>query len=476
MILAIDFGTSNLKAALINKNGIFFNYYTQEVTPEVNGDICQINSSVYLDFATNYINSIDTSKVEAIIISSNGPSFIPLFSDIELKDNSFSCQCGKTRLWMDKRGTKYSKRVSTFYNKYIDGSFFLPSILNIKENDNDIYNKTFKFLTIDGFVNYALTKKAYTVNNANGLQDYYWNDASLKHFGLDKCKFTDFIKCGDIISNIDPIVAEKLKLNKDVKVIAGGSDFYFSIIGSKVNKENILVDINGTSEGLNLCSKTPLKDNRFLCYEHPLENLYNISGVLSNSGVALNWLRKILSIEDLDFETVYKLSKKAKQNTLIFLPYLNGERAPIWNPNATATLFNLTVDSSKEEIANAVIEGTIFAFKSVLELLESFDYKINEIHVTTSKKESAYYHQLKSDITNKTFVVYHTKSAELLGLGLLAYTTLKQYPNLKTAIEKLNLEKKVYTPNRTKQEYYIRKYNLFNSIYEQTNKLMSKSF
>lgn len=476
MILAIDFGTSNLKAALINKDGIFFNYHTQEVTPEVNGDICQINANIYLDFTYNYINSIDTTKVEAIIISSNGPSFIPLFSEINIINNSFSCQCEKARLWMDKRGTKYSKRVSEFYNKYIDGSFFLPSILNIKENEKDIYKKTTKFLTIDGFVNYALTNKAYTVNNANGLLDYYWNDDSLKHFGLDKSKFTDFIKCGDIISNIDPVVAEKLKLNKDVKVIAGGSDFYFSIIGSKVNKENILVDINGTSEGLNLCTSRPLNDNRFLCYEHPLENLYNISGVLSNSGVALNWLRKILNIEDLDFEKVYELSKKAKKNSLIFLPYLNGERAPIWNPNATATLFNLTVDSSKEEIANAVIEGTIFAFKSVLEILESFDYKIDEIHVTTAKKESDYYHQLKSDITNRTFVVYNTKSAELLGLALLAYTSLNQYPNLKKAIENLSLNKKIYSPNLTKQEYYRNKYELFNSVYEQTSKLMSKSF
>jgi sugar (pentulose or hexulose) kinase len=476
VILAIDFGTSNLKAALINKDGIFFNYYTQEVQSEIDRDICQISSNIYLDFTTNYINSIDASKVEAIILSSNGPSFIPLLSDIKIRNNSFSCKSGKTRLWMDKRGSKYSKRVSEFYHKYIDGSFFLPSILNIKENEKDLYNKTIKFLTIDGFVNFALTKKAYTVNNADGLKDYYWNEDSLNHFNLDKSKFTDFIKCGEIIGNVDKEVADKLNLKKDVKVIAGGSDFYFSIIGSKVNRENILVDINGTSEGLNLCSSKPLIDNRFLCYEHPLDNLYNISGVLSNSGVALNWLRKILNIEDLDFEEVYELSKKAKKNSLIFLPYLNGERAPIWNPNATATLFNLTVDSSKEDIANAVIEGTIFAFKSVLEILESYDYKIDEIHVTTAKKESDYYHQLKSDITNRTFVVYNTKSAELLGLSLLAYTSLKQYPNLKTAIEKLSLNKKVFIPNKSKQEYFIRKYKLFNSVYEQTNKLMSKSF
>lgn len=475
MILALDFGTSNLKAALINKEGKFFNYITKSVSPIITDQKCTLDANIYLDFLSDYLISIDTDQIDAIIISSNGPSFIPIYSPVTLKNNKFEFDGDETRLWMDKRGSNYSKQVSSYYGEYIDGSFFLPSILNIKQNEPSIYNKTKYFLSIDGLINYALTKKAYTVNNANKLLKYYWSKDSLAFFNLDNQKFPPFIKHGKVISTVDSDIARQFNLKKNVKVIAGGSDFYFSIIGSKVDKENIVVDINGTSEGVNLCSRTPLKDNRFLCYEHPLDGLYNISGVLSNSGIALKWLREVIGIEDLEFEQIYTLAKQAKKNSLIFLPYLNGERAPIWKPEATATLFNLTVNSRKEEIANAVIEGTIFAFKSILDIFENLGYPIDKIHVTTAKKHNDYYHQLKSDITNKEFVVYKTPSAELLGLSQLAYTSLNEFSSLKEAIESLKLEYKIYTPNKRNKNYYDKKYKLFKNLYESTNTYMMKS-
>lgn len=476
VILAIDFGTTNLKAALINKKGTFFNYQTKKVLPFIDGDICQINAEVYLNFISNYLLSIDTSKVEAIIISSNGPSYIPLYSNIKLKNTTFSFEANETRLWMDKRGAPYSKMVSDYYNKYIDGSFFLPSILSIKNNDIETYNKTKYFISIDGFINLALTGKAYMVNNADGLLNYYWDDNCLDHFNLEESKFPPFIKCGKTIGLINKDVANSFSLNERVKVIAGGSDFYFSVIGSKVNKENILADIVGTSEGLNLCTKKPLKDNRFLCYEHPLPNLYNLSGVLSNSGIALSWVRKVLNIEDLEFNHLFKLAEKSKPNSLIFLPYLSGERAPIWNPNATATMFNLTINSSAEDIANAVIEGTILAFNSVIMLFEKLGFSVDVIHTTSNKNkdDEDYYYQLKSDITDKKFIVFKTPSAELLGLSMLAHTSMGVFSSLKQAIEETNIESKTYIPNKKRSPYYKEKFKLFNSLYNATNSLMSR--
>ena len=472
MILTIDFGTTNLKAALVNKQGKFFNYTSKEVSICTDRDIYEINANVYLDFICEYMKTINPKQVEAIAISSNGPSFISLYSDIKVTDNKFIYESSPVRLWMDKRGAKYSKQVSDYYNTYIDGSFFLPSILSIKDADINQYNKTSAFLTIDGFINLALTNKAYTVNNADGLLKYYWNEESLNFFDLDINKFPLFIKCGDILGTISKQVSKLFDLEENVQVIAGGSDFYYSIIGSKVYDKNIMVDINGTSEGLNLCVEKPIKDNRFLCYEHPVKGFYNLSGVLSNSGIALSWLRKVLNIEDLEFNEVYNLAKKANDNNLIFLPYLTGERAPIWNPKATATLFNLTINTQREEISKAVLEGTIFAFNSVIKELELLGCTINEIHVTSAKENLDYYYQLKSDITNKKFIVYDTISAELLGLAMLSYTTLNQYPNLKQAIKDMKQESQEFTPNRDKHNYYANKFKQYNALYDLTSKLM----
>lgn len=475
MILSIDLGTTNLKAALINKEGKFFNYISQQVDVKINGDICEINPKIYLDFVIKYIKSVNKEEIEAISISSNGPSFLSLFSPIKIIKNKIEYTSNNVRLWMDKRGKEYSQDVSNYYNTYIDGSFFLPSILEIKHNDTNTYNQTYKFLTIDGFINYFLTKQSYTVNNAKDLLKYYWDKDSLDYFKLEKSKFPSFINCGEIISNIDEEIADYLKIDRNIKVIAAGSDFYYSIIGSKVDKENILANTLGTSEGLNLCVKSPVKDNRFLCYQHPLKGYYNLSGVISNTGIALNWIREILDIDNLDFKEIYELAKKSKKHNIIFLPYLTGERAPIWNSNASATLFNLTSNSKREEIANAVIEGTIFAFKSVIEELEKLDCTIDIIHINSSKKDLDYYYQLKSDITNKKFIVFKTPSAELLGLAIQGYTSLKYYNNLKEAIHSMNFNPKYYTPNTSNYSYYQKKYNLFKNLYNSTKDLMNKS-
>lgn len=472
MILTIDYGTTNLKAALIDKEGQFYNYHNEEIPHIIDGDINETDSSIYLNFLINYLKTIDKSLIEAIIISSNGPSFLSLYSELSYKNGKIIFDYSNTRLWQDKRGKSYSKVVSDYAKTYIDGSFFLPSILNIKNNEKEHYNKTKSFLTIDGFINYFLTKKLTTVNNANLLLKYYWDDNSLNFFDLDKTKFPNFIKCGEVIGEIDKEVSELLNLDKNIKVIAGGSDFYYSLIGSNITKENTIADINGTSEGINLCTNKYIEDNRFLCYEHPMKGYYNLSGVISNSGVAIDWIKNILQIDD--FSELYKLAEKANNNSIVFLPFLNGERAPIWNPEATATFFNLESNSKREEIAKSVIEGTIFSFKSVIEEFTKLDCKIEKIHTTTNKTDLEFYYQLKSDILNKEIIVYQTKSTELFGLAIMAFKKINEENNLNLAIEKMNIQSKSYFPNIENKEYYNKKYTIFKNLYDSTKELMLK--
>ncbi len=472
MILTIDYGTTNLKAALIDKKGAFHNYYSEEVSPLSNKDIHEINTKVYIDFLLRYLKKINKNLIESIIISSNGPSILSLYSEININNNKINLEYSNTRLWMDKRGKNYSKIVSQYYQTYIDGSFFLPSILSIKENEIDSYNKTKYFLTIDSFINYFLTKKAYIVNNANLLKKYYWDENSLKYFNLSQDKFPQFIDCGEIISTIDENIANTLELSSNIKIIAGGSDFYFSLIGSNITNENILADINGTSEGVNLCIKNYIKDKRFLCYEHPLKGYYNLSGVISNSGIALNWIREILDIDISDFEDLYKLAENSNRNNTIFLPYLTGERAPIWNSQATGSFINLTNETKREELAMSVIEATIFSFKSVIDSFEELGCLVNEIHTSTKKNNMDFYYQLKSDITNKKIVVYKTISLELLGLAILAYKTSEKI-DIRKHMEQ---NSKIYTPNIKNQKYYENKYNLFNKLYSTLKPIMNKKF
>ena len=467
MILAYDIGTTTLKIALIDERGNFFNYQEQRVMSQIDGDRAECNSQDYLTFLSLYLKSVDTSLIDAISVSATGPSLVPTLGEPVIENELIKVKAYPTRLYLDKRGQSKSPDVSKFWNEYVDGSFIIPSVLAMRENENATFENTKHFLSADGFVNYALTDCLATVNSPDGLLKYYWNDECLNHFNLSDEKFPPIVDSGIVLGRIREDIARTFNLKKDVKLISGGVDFYVNILGSRANKNGVMCDRAGTSEGLNLCSDIPIAIDGLLNYEHPIDGKFNVSGMISTTGAAVDWIRKVMNIDDKDYNYFYKLASSAKDSSeLIFLPYLSGERAPIWNSHAKGVMFGMGLDSGNAEIAKAVVEGTALALKDVIKTMEMEGASIDEINFANSHTLNNYYLQLKCDITNKKVNIIETQSAELLGIAMLCYREMGVYSSLVEAIENMSKITRTYFPNLENVEKYDKMYIRYKHLYK----------
>lgn len=466
MILAYDIGTTTLKIALIDEEGNFYNYKVQKLLTNIDDKKAECNSGDYLTFLSLYLKEIDTSLIEAISVSGNGPSIVAILGEPEIKDSLIKVKAYPTRTWLDRRGEGKSEIVSEYQGEYIDSSFLIPSVLAMRENDRAMFDNSKSFLSTDGFINYALTGIKATVNTPKGLMKYYYDDKLLEHFNLPKSKFPKIVNSGIVLSTISEEIANEFKIQKNTPVITGGVDFYVNILGSRVSKIGVMCDRTGTSEGLNLCNDKPIDIKGMLIYEHPIKNNWNISGIISTTGAAIDWARDILNMNDQSYNDFYKLAATAKENNdLLFLPYLNGERAPIWDSKAKGVIFGLNLGTSRAEIAGAVVKGTCLAIKDVIKTMEAYGAIINEINAANSHTLNNYYLQLKSDITGKKINIIENKSPELLGLAMMSYANLGKYNNLIEAINAMSKVSRTYTPNSINFKKYEKIYDKYKKLY-----------
>jgi xylulokinase len=347
---------------------------------------------------------------------------------------------------------------------FVDPGFFLPKALGIKNDEPELYERTKYFLYCPEYLAYALTAEARTVCPSEGFDRWYWNAAVLEKLALDPEKFPPFISPGNVIGTMLPSVAAHFGFTKNVPVIAGGPDFFVSILGSGVVKPGQVCDRSGTSEGINACTEKRIFDPALMSYGHPVKPFWNLSGIISTTGKAVEWAMDLLGIAD--HEAFFGLAGKAEANAggLIFLPYLAGERAPIWDPHARGVFSGLSLSSGRAELAQAVISGICFAVRDVITVMEEAGAQVRELRVT-GRAGNAVLNGIKADISGREVLITGEEDAELLGLAIIGATALGKYASFAEAASGLVKIIERFQPDQKKAALYERQFAAYRETY-----------
>lgn len=454
MILTLDIGTTNLKTGIF-RNGKLLHVSRQSIDII---DDCFVDPNQWYEAFTKCIIELsektDLSNLRAAILDGNGPTLVPVPET-------------KASLWLDRSAEAESQFISSKLGYFIDSSFFLPKILKMKKESIISYNKTNKFFTCADYFAWRLTGVERTVMPLEGLEKFYWNKQVLKLLELDEEKFAPFIEMGQVIGKISPIISKTLGI-PEIPLLAGPPDFVTSILGSGAVFPGLVCDRSGTSEGLNFCTSEKKEDKRLMCYKHPNGEDWNISGIISTTGKAIQWIKNLMGYENLNFKDFYEIVQKSPpgSNGIVFHPYLNGERAPIWDSNARASFFNIGLTSQKEDYARSVCEGICFAIKDVIQVI---DRPFNEVRVTGGPSHSDFLNQLKADILGVPVVTISSEEPDLMGLAVLGYTALGDYDSIKDCCKALIRIKKTYFPNEKLNQIYQNNFNLYKKKQEEMN-------
>lgn len=393
--------------------------------------------------------------------------------------------------WMDQRSQDIVERVNSIQgNKdlifektgnFLTTTYSAPNIMWIKQEEPQVYNKTEKILLAKDYVKFKLTGEMSTdYSDAIGTllfdtQKKNWTPELFDLFNLNITMMPEVGKSKEIMGEITSQAAEATGLPAGTPVINGSADHAATALGAGVVSPGDVAAILGTAGVVSVVSDVPVGDpeERIFCWNYCLEDKWVNLAPMQTAGASLNWFKKAFDPKD---EDVFKIYDKESSNIsagsegLIFLPYLMGERAPIWDSDARGVFFGVRMDHTKYHFAKAVMEGVGFAFKQNIEVMESLDTNVEEMKFLGGGSKSEEWIEIMSKILGKK--IYPVRGAETGGLGIsiLCGLGLGIYNSPEDAAEILTQKGREYYVSEIPEAYKIN-YEKFKKLYKNIRNL-----
>ena len=159
---------------------------------------------------------------------------------------------------------------------------------------------------------------------------------------------------------------------------------------------------------------------------------------------------------------------------VVFLPYMSGERSPIWDPNAKGVYYGLDFSKTKGHFIRSAMEGVALSLRHNLDVASQAGATVSELRAMGGSANSLLWTQIKSDVTGKKIVVPSSDTATTLGAVMLAGVGIGMYPNFEEAVERTVVLKRSHEPNPDNKEVYDRNYETYLQLYDHLKDVMDR--
>ncbi|MFV5690989.1 gluconokinase [Flavobacterium sp. LT1R49] len=372
-------------------------------------------------------------------------------------------------IWADNRAhslaetLKESEQGYRFYQKTgIPIHTFSPmaKIAWLKEHDVTTFFKTHKFISIKEYIWHHLTGE-YAIDSSMASGTGLMNIHTLQW----ESDILDYLKIA--ASQLSIIVGpthQSKGLSDGFDYILGGGDGVLANLGTGAMETGRMALSIGTSGAVRLPVDKPYIDSqmRTQCY-HLMDNQYLKLGAVNNGAIVLQWLKESMLKTDESFEELFEQAKiiPAGSEGLLFVPYLLGERAPIWDASAQGTLLGIRIIHTKAHLIRATLEGILFGLLSITEILLPDP---EERHATTIMASGGFgkselWLQMVADIFQMKVIVAETIEASAWGAVLIGFKA--------TGITISNHSRigKIFLPNKDNKEIYEQGFEKFKRVY-----------
>lgn len=395
---------------------------------------------------------------------------------------------GNAMVWSDNRAKKEADDLKnsdlgkTLYKTTgtpIHAMSPLNKITWLKNNDKDRFAATQKFLPIKTYIIQQLTGEYVvdqSVASATGMLNIYslqWEDNALKHAGIDSDNLPDVVPVFYSPKKLKKEYQTSLGLHDNVKLIVGSSDGCMATLGAGVwgdGKATITLEESGA---MRIVGKEVLQDEKQRLFNYVLsEGCYVSGGPTNNVGSTFEWyakqfgdFKKAFDLEDCIENLINDAGKvPAGAEGLIFLPYLQGERAPIWNANARGVYFGLNIKHEQHHFIRATIEGILFAFYNIGKTLEEHRC-IKSLSANGTFASYPLWTQIMADIFNKPVLIKQNSGPDSVACGafLVSATEMGMYKDLEQAAQKVKLLENFH-PRQQNHDIYMKHFAIFERL------------
>ena len=432
-LLRVDVGTTSIKVVVIDENakplGISSSSY-RLITPDQNS--VQIDME---DMWNAYLKCIrllqegkklDLSKVAGISISSLCPGLVAMGENGEVLVDAI--------IYSDRRSTEEAEMIldavgkdrlfELTANTAMAGAMSGTSMLWIKRHLPEQYEKTKYFGHLNTFMahrmcgNFAIdySNASYT-NLFETTGGFRWSEELCEKIGIDIEKLPPLHKSTDVVGGLINEELIALGIPQGTPIVIGGGDTACATLAAGVTKAGDVCESVGTTNVLTICVDQPKFDRGFINRCHVVDGTWIYQGALSTTGAAYQWFRDNFCQDLIEKASGSSKNAFAYMNEeadeaepgcggLVFLPYMLGERSPIWDPYARGVFFGLSLQTKRKDMNRAVMEGCGYGLRQLSEIAERVTgKKMTEFVSIGGGAKSETWAQIKADITGKDIII-----------------------------------------------------------------------
>lgn len=496
-LLGIDIGTSACKIAVFDRNGRVMAsatgdypvYYPQE-------GWAQQNPEEWWDAVCGAIQKclstgdIDPEQIAGVGIDGQSWSAIAIDNQGRVLTD--------TPIWMDTRAQEICDRLNEeigtekiflLAGNSLQPSYTTAKILWYKENMPEIYGKIYKILQSNSFIAYRLTG-AVTQDLSQGyglhcfdMRTGTWDKEMCDRLGIPMEFLPDIVPCDRVVGTVTEEAAARCGLTAGTPVVAGGLDAACGTLGAGVIHPGETQEQGGQAGGMSICTDTYKADPSLILGFHVVPGQWLLQGGTTGGGGVMRWFEK----EFADYErsksketgvsSLIQLNELAQKipagsEGVVFLPYMSGERSPIWNPYAKGVFYGLDFAKSKGHMVRACMEGVAFSLRHNLEVAEAAGAEVKVLRAMGGSANSLLWTQIKADVTGKKVVVPASDTATTLGAAILAGVGVGVYKDYEEAVSLTVRETRSHEPNPLNKETYDKTYRTYRELYESVKHMM----
>ena len=497
LLLGIDIGTSSCKVAVFAADGTVVTAKNAEYEvfrPHqswAEQDPEDWVSGVY-DCIRRVFAETDVKPEEIKGIGVDGQSWSAVAID---KDGKVLIN---TPIWMDMRAQDICDRLNKEIGEEaifdlsgnpMKPSYTTPKIIWYKENHPEIYGKIDKILQSNSFLVYRLTNEiSQDVSMGYGLHCFdmrkaEWDLDMAKSLGIPADFLPPIYKCTDVVGKVTEEAAKITGLKAGTPVVAGGLDAACGTLGAGVAKAGETQEQGGQAGGMSICIDEYAADPRLILSFHVVPDVWLLQGGTTGGGGVMRWFEQNFA----DYErnngsgksSLVQLNEIAEKvpagsEGLVFLPYMSGERTPIWDPDAKGVFYGLDFSKTKGHFVRACMEGVAFALRHNLEVAAAAGASVNELKAMGGSANSLLWTQIKADVTGKKITVPASDTATTLGAAILAGVGVGIYGSCAEATARTVHTTRTHEPDLANKEVYDKRYSIYLEIYEQLKDTMKK--
>jgi xylulokinase len=491
LLLGIDIGTTGTKSALFDLRGQLQSIGQAEYEVSIpRSGWAEQDPEAWWDAVCTATRSAlgkvedGAERVAGVAVSSQAPTLLALGKN------------GKplrpALIWMDRRAEIEAQilkekmgegLVEEITGNHPDPFYVASKLLWYKTNEPENFAETSVFLQANGYINFRLTGR-FSLDHVHAallqLRDYAkneWSDALCKLCGVDPDRFPPILEGQELLGEVTKKASEETGLHAGTPVMVGTVDGSAAALEAGAVEKGIVGEMTGTSTVLFMPNDSGIIEPAFIAMPHVVPGLHLLLAALASTGACLKWYRdqlgtaeveqsKKLKTSAYDLLTQQAAEARPGSNGVIFLPYMMGERSPVWHTHARGVFFGLSLSTTKDDLIRAILEGTSMALCHNFEVARNAGINIEEIRSVGGGTRSALWNQIKADILGIPVLIPEASIGAPFGDAILAGMGLGYFGDVNQSLRDMIRIRDRYEPDMENHFTYREVFTIFRSIYE----------